>query len=407
MSAACADRPPHVPADRVVDFDMYQPPDVQLDFHAAWSKLQAAGTPEIVWTWRNGGHWIATSGAVIRRIFADFERFSSRVIVVPKAVGELHRMIPTTLDPPVHRPYRALLNDSLGPKTIDALEPRIRACAVALTESVRAQGHCNFTTAYAEVFPVQIFMGLVDLPVEDAPMVKRWADLMIRPDGHTPFEVAKQNICDYMAPHVEARRGGSGTDLITKLANGRIGDRQLTSAEAIDFASQVMIAGLDTVVNFLGFAFLFLARHPDHRRELVGRPGLLPAAVEELLRRFPIVTVAREVRADFEYEGVALRAGDMIVIPTPLIGTDERLNPRALEVDFRRHSPQHATFGNGRHVCAGMHLARLELRIALQEWLARIPEFEVAPGAEIRFHSGIVGVIESLPLVWDVGRMPQ
>lgn len=396
-----AERPEHVAADRVVDFDMYRPPGVERDFHEAWRALQAPGVPDIVWTQRNGGHWIATRGAVIKRIFADFEHFSSRIILVPKAVGELHKMIPTTLDPPIHRPYRTLLNDSFAPKTVEAMEGGIRELARTLTESVRAAGRCNFTTAYAEIFPIRIFMRLVDLPVEDAAKLKHWADLMIRPDGKTPFEVAKQSIIDYMAPYIAARRGGKGTDLITRLANGRIGERPLSDLEAIDFASQVMIAGLDTVVNFLGFAFLFLARNPAHRRELAANSALLPAAVEELFRRFPTVTVAREVRMDLEFEGAKLRRGDIVVIPTPLVGMDERLNPGALNVDFHRQGSEHATFGHGRHICAGMALARMELKVAIEEWLARIPEFEVAPKAELRFQSGIVGVIDSLPLVWD------
>ncbi len=402
MNAAfVVERPAHIPVERVVDFDMYQPPGVEHGFHEAWRTLQRPGAPDIVWTMRNGGHWIPTNGSVIRQIFGDFEHFSSRVIVVPKAVGELHKMIPTTLDPPVHRPYRALLNESFAPKTVDAMEADIRACARALTDAVRLAGRCNFTTEYAELYPIQIFMRLVDLPVEDAPALKHWADLMIRPDGNTPFEVAKQNIYDFMSPYISARRGGSGTDLITRLANGRVGGKLLSDFEAVDFASQVMIAGLDTVVNFLGFAFLFLAQNPAHRRQLAADPALIPAAIDELFRRYPTVTVAREVRMNFAFHGAELRKGDMIILPTALVGMDERLNPRALEVDFHRKAPQHATFGEGRHACAGIHLARLEMRIAVEEWLASIPEFEVAPGAELRFQSGIVGVLHALPLVWD------
>jgi camphor 5-monooxygenase len=402
MNAALeSERPAHVPEARVVDFDMYRPPGAERGFHEAWRSLHAPGVPDIVWTMRNGGHWIATRGDLIRRIFADFENFSNRIIVVPKAIGELHKMIPTTLDPPIHRPYRALLNESFAPKSVEAMEPGIRATAIALTEKVRAQGHCNFTTAYADIFPIEIFMRLVNLPLEDAPRLKYWADVMIRPDGKTPFDVAKHNIYDYLAPHISARRGGTGTDLITRLANGQVSGRALSDAEAVDFAAQVMIAGLDTVVNFLGFTFLFLARNPEHRRELASTPAMIPGAIEELLRRFPIVTVAREVRRDMKFEGVELRQGEIVVIPTPLVGMDERLNPNALEVDFHRRAAQHVTFGNGRHICAGMHLARLELKVALEEWLARIPEFELAPGAELRFESGIVGVLHSLPLVWN------
>ena len=131
-------------------------------------------------------------------------------------------------------------------------------------------------------------------------------------------------------------------------------------------------------------------------------PTLIPAAVDELLRRFPIVTIAREVRNDIEFEGVMLKRGDMVTIAGALVGTDERLNKRPLEVDFGRTGAQHATFGNGRHLCPGMHLARLELKVTIEEWLSRIPNFELAPGSDISFRGGIVGVVESLPLVWKV-----
>ncbi len=398
---ALAERPENVPPERVVDFDMYHPPGVTADFHAAWQRLHAPGTPDLVWTPRNGGHWIATRGALIREISADWQRFSSRVIIVPKAAGELHKLIPTTIDPPQHHRYRTVLNETLAPRLVGHLEGHVRATAVDLIEPVVAQGHCNFTTAYAEVFPIRIFMGLVGLPIEDAGKLKAWADQMIRPDGSMPFEVAKQHIWDYLAPWIEARRGGTGDDLITRMINRPVDGRPLTRDEELQLTSQVMIAGLDTVVNFLGFVFLFLARHPEHRRALVEDPTLIPAAVEELLRRYPIVTVAREVRDDLDFDGVLLKRGDMVVIPGPLVGTDARLNERPLEVDFRRQGAVHGTFGNGRHMCPGSHLARLELRVTIEEWLKRIPDFAVAPGAELRFHSGIVGVVETLPLVWN------
>src|SRR6202030_2792927 len=126
----------------------------------------------------------------IRHIFADYEHFSSRVTVLPKMVGEAQQMIPTQMDPPVHRPYRMLLNDTLAPKTVNAMEDRVRECASQLVESVRAAGRCNFTKAYAEIFPIQIFMKIVDLPFADAEKMKHWSDQFIRPDGSMPIEVA-------------------------------------------------------------------------------------------------------------------------------------------------------------------------------------------------------------------------
>jgi cytochrome P450 len=401
MSAELSvERPAHVPASRVVDFDMYAPPGVESDFHAAWEKLHAPGTPDVVWTPRNGGHWIATRGEIIRSIFAHHEQFSSRVILVPKAIGELHKMIPTTVDPPLHQRYRALLNDRMAPRTVGRMENQVRAAAAALIQAIVGDRRCDFTRAYAEIFPLQIFMRLVDLPAEDTLKLKSWADHMVRPDGTMPFDVAKQHFFDYLEPYIESRVGGAGVDLISVMINRQIGGRPLSRDEMLKLTSQIMIAGLDTVVNFLGFVFLFLARNPDHRAQLVAEPSLIPAAIEELLRRFPIVTIAREVRTDMEFEGVSLKQGDMMLTATPLVGTDRGLNDRPLEVDFHRQGAQHATFGHGRHMCPGAHLARLELRVTIEEWLKRIPDFAVAPGAELRFRGGIVGVVESLPLVW-------
>jgi camphor 5-monooxygenase len=394
------ERPAHVPADRVVDFDMYAPPGVVSDFHAAWQRLHAPGIPDVVWTPRNGGHWIATRGDLIRSIFAHHEQFSSRVILVPKAIGELHKMIPTTVDPPLHQRYRSLLNDSMAPRTVGRMEAQVRAAAAALIDDFVADGHCDFTHAYAEIFPLQIFMRLVDLPAGDTLKLKSWADAMVRPDGNLPFEVAKQHFFDYLAPYIDSRIGVGGIDLISVMINRKIDGRALSRDEMLNLTSQIMIAGLDTVVNFLGFVFLFLARNSAHRRQLAADPALIPAAIEELLRRFPIVTIAREVRADMEFAGVNLKQGDMMLTATPLVGTDSQLNERPLEVDFHRQGAQHATFGHGRHMCPGAHLARLEMRVTIEEWLQRIPDFALAPGAELRFRGGIVGVVESLPLVW-------
>ena len=396
------ERPTNVPADRLIDFDLYNPPGVEHGFHEAWLKLHAPGIPDLVWTPHNGGHWMATRGEMIAQVFADYERFSCRVMLVPKSVGEQHQMLPVVLDPPAHRPYRLLLNTSLAPKIVSGMEGTIRRLAGALIEQVRAAGQCNFTTAYAEILPVQIFMSMVNLPQADVSKIKYWTDQIVHPDGSMSYRDAKQHLYDYLEPHIDVRYGGDGEDMLSRIINGKVDGRALTKSEMLSLCMQMLLGGLDTVVNFLGFVLLFLARNPGHRRELIADPALIPSAVEELLRRFPVVSLAREVRNDIEYDGVQLRKGDMVAIPTPLVGTDERLNPDALTVNFRRSASEHATFGNGPHLCPGARLARTEIRITLEEWLVRIPEFEIAPGAEIRFRGGLVGVVDGLPLVWDV-----
>lgn len=394
--------PAHVPGDRVYDFDLYQPPRVEQGFHEAWLALHEEDVPDLIWTPHNGGHWLATRGKAIAEVFSDYERFSCRVYLVPKEVGEQHQMLPVILDPPAHRPYRVLLNSSLAPQVIKGMEARIRELARTLIDGFLAAGHCDFTRDYAGMLPVQIFMSMVDLPTTDVSRIKYWTDQIVHPDGSMTYAEAKQHIYDYLDPYIDARYGGNGTDMLSRIINGRVHDRALTRAEMQSLCMQMLLGGLDTVVNFMGFAFLFLARNPAHRHALCEQTDLIPAAVEELLRRFPVVSLAREVRAEIEYDGVLLRQGEMVAIPTPLAGTDARQNAQPLEVDFHRSASQHVTFGNGPHVCPGALLARTEMRITLEEWLARIPDFEVAAGAELRFRGGLVGVVDALPLVWKV-----
>lgn len=406
MMAMLAERPAHVPLSHVVAFDIYNPPDVEKDFHAAWrGALQKSGVPGIVWTPYNGGHWIATRYSTISTVMSDYERFSSRVIMVPKVSGEALRIIPSTFDPPEHRPFRLLLNTNLSPKVVSQLEDKIRSLAVALIEKVRARGECNFTTAYAEVLPVQMFLTLVDLPIEDGARLKEWTDLMWTKEA-TPESFARgyQNLVDYVRPWIGQRRGKDGQDIISRLVNGKVGDRGVTEEEAVHLVIQILLGGLDTVVNSLSFMLLYLARNPERRRELATDPTMIPRAIDELFRRFPISCLGREVVQDIEFEGITLKKGEMVMSPAVLGGIDDSMNENPMEVDFNRPSIRHLTFGDGQHKCPGMYLARAEVRITLQEWLARIPEFDMAPDARITCGGGIAGYVTGVPLVWDPAR---
>jgi cytochrome P450 len=400
-SRPLAEPPAHVLAAHVVDWDMYAPPGVEAGFHDAWGRLLADDMPAMLWTPRNEGHWIAARGDLIAQVFADAERFSSRVIMVPKSDGEHHNMIPTTIDPPAHRPWRMLLNDGLSPRAVRAVERQVRAIAARLVDAVRPDGGCDFITAYAERLPIEIFLTIVGLPLADAPRLKRLADQITRPDGSMSFPQAVQGFYDYLAPTLAARRGGDGTDMLTTMVNGTVDGRPLSDREALQLSAQVLIAGLDTVVNFVGFAMLHLARDRALAQRLAATPADIPAAVDELFRRYGIVTIGREVRADIDFGGVALKAGEMVMCPSALHGMDERANANALAVDIDRTAAHHSTFGQGHHKCPGAQLARTELRVTLEEWLVRIPRFALAPGADIRCAGGIVGCVTLLPLVWS------
>ncbi len=395
--------PAHVPPELVVDFDLYDPPGADTDFHASWKALQDRA-PDIVWTTANGGHWIALRGRQIQEIFSDYEHFSSKVIIVPRERGDQIKVLPTTLDPPAHRPYRALLNAGLSPRVVRDVEPEIRDLVVRTIASFEGQGHCEFIADYAEVLPISIFMRLVDLPVEDARALKPWADQINRPDGSIEPEAVMRHFADYLRPHIQARRARPGDDLLSQIVIGDVNGRPLPEAEAIELCTQVLIGGMDTVVSFLGFMMIFLARNPGHRRQLLDDPKLIPAAVEEFLRRFPIVQNGRLVVADYDYAGVRMKAGDVVIMPGVLHGLDEHVHADPLSVDFRRASRAHSTFGNGAHRCPGAMLARAELRITLEEWLARIPDFEIAPDDGVVMQGGIVGCVLKLPLRWGANH---
>lgn len=394
--------PAHVPASHVVDVDVYLPPLIEeLGFHRAWAKLQA-DNPSVVWTPRNEGHWIALSGEALQQVQSDPQRFSSRVIVVPKSIGEGHGLIPTTIDPPEHRPYRALLNARLNPGTVRGIGETIRQTAIDLIEQVRANGHCNFTTHYAEVFPVRVFLAMVNLPEADADKIRHWAACMTRPGMPMTFDEGKQAFFDYLGPVVEERQAHPGEDMLSQMITADMGGRTLSRDEAVSVCTQVLIAGVDTVVNFLGFILVELAEDPALRRELAAMGENLTPAVNELFRRFGLVTIGREVRDDIEFHGVALKAGDMICIPTQVHGIDPAQNDDPLAIDFTRRRAPHSGFGSGPHMCPGQELARKEVAITLEEWLRRIPDFELAPDADLSPVPGIVGALKRVSLQWPV-----
>ena len=395
------DVPEHVPEHLIRDFNIYIPPGLDEDFHQAWATLlQEDDSCPLVWTQANEGHWLPTRSSIIEEILTDYTRFSSRSIIIPKSHSADHGLLPTTIDPPEHHFYRKTLNHTMAPASVNAMGDDIRGIVTSLIDGFVEKGECNFTRDFADILPIRVFLSMMDLPEDDIPQTKYWTDQLIRPDGSITFADALQNLKDYIAPYVDQRMGQDGTDMLSRMINTETNGRRLTREDAIKLSIQVFIAGVDTVVNLLGFVFLFMARNPSHRSQISQGKVTVSNAVEEILRRFPIVTVAREVTEDMTFHGVQLKAGDMIAAPTPLAGMDNSFTPNAVDVEFDRKQGNSLTFGRGAHTCPGKNLARVELRIALEEWLKRIPDFEVDKSSPISFSSGIVGVVNELKLRW-------
>ena len=408
LERAKAEVPSHIPADRIREIDMYALEGIEQGDHEAWKKVQGPDTPGMIWTPFTGGHWIATKGELIREIYSDPERFSSEVIFLPKEAGEKYQMVPTRMDPPEHTPYRKALDKGLSLAQMRKVEDKVRDVAVELIDGFLARGECDFSAEYAAIFPVRVFMALADLPLSDVPILTGFARQMTRPEGQNPEEMAadleagNDGFFAYVEPIIHARRGGSGDDLITIMVNAEINGEPISHDKAVGLVALLLLGGLDTVVNFLSFFMIHLGRHPEKVAELRDDPLVLVRGVEELFRRFPVVSEARMVAKDQVFDGVELKHGDMVLIPTALHGLDDSQNPDPLELNFARRAMSHTTFGGGPHRCAGMHLARLEVTITLQEWLKRIPEFRLRQDSPPVYHSGIIAAVENVPLVWRV-----
>lgn len=400
--------PSHVPANHVYDVDMYALNGIEEGFHEAWMKIQRPEIPALIWTPRTGGHWIATRGAVIHEIYSNPDRFSSEVIFLPKEAGEKYLMVPTRMDPPEHTPYRKVLDRGLNLAQMRKVEDRVKEVAADLIDGFMGKGECAFETEYARVFPVRVFMALCDLPISDAPHLTELAEQMTRPAGKTPAEMAdsldkaNQGFFDYVRPIVAERMGKDGDDLITVMVNSQIDGEPMSDDNTLGLISLLLLGGLDTVVNFLCFMMIYLARHPAKVEELRSDPLKLMRSAEEMFRRFPVVSDARMVAMDMRYQGVDLKQGEMILLPTALHGLEETSNPDPWTLDPARKGISHSTFGAGPHRCAGMHLARMEVIVTLQEWLSRIPAFRLKDDSAPVYRAGIIAAVDNVPLAWDI-----
>lgn len=391
--------PDHVPQELVVDFDYLDPPGGQDDVHLAWKSLHAG--PDIVWSPYNGGHWIATRGEDIEAMQKDHTRFSHRSVNIPP-LNET-QLVPLELDPPEHTAYRNLITPAFLPQAVASLESDVRSLAIELVERLAPRGQCEFVSEFSKILPIVIFLRLADLPLSDREQLLAWAEWAVRGNLEQRNESQKQ-LGGYIASWVEKRKAEPGGDLVSLIVNARVDGRPISPERMFGMFIVVLFGGLDTVASMMGFIARFLAENPAHRRQLVENPELMVSSVDEWIRRFGVANTARLITQDMEYKGIRFRKGDQIQLPNALYGLDERKFSNPLAVDLTRKPVIHAAFGNGPHRCPGSFLARTEIKVFLQEWLRRIPDFQIREGDKPRCGSGSVNGVLYLPLAWDVAR---
>jgi len=404
IGTAKAAKPDHVPDELVYEFDFYDVPGADEDVQLAYKAIQQ-DAPDIFWTPCNGGHWVATRAEDILTMQRDHGHFSHRRIVLPRMPEGTPRQIPLEMDPPEHPHYRRPLMQALLPAVVGELESKVRQVAIDAIERLQPLGECEFIEDFAKVLPIHVFLDLIDLPLEDKTLLLPLAEEAVRGRDAETRGHAHHALAGYLQKWVSARRETPGDDLLSKIVNIAIKGERISHEEAIAYASLVLFGGLDTVAGMLGFFARFLASNPGHRRQLVERlddQAFVKGAIEELVRRHGLANTSRYIASDFTYKGITFREGDMILPPNLLVGLDERHVDDPLTVDFERKRPEHAAFGNGPHACPGAVLARRELKVFLEEWLSRIPEFEIKPGTKPLLATGMVNGVLKLELSWPV-----
>ena len=399
MSTRVHERPEHVPPELVVDFDYLDPPGHKDDVHLAWNRLHDPGIPDILWTPRHGGHWIPVHAADIDVMQQDYQNFSNATASIPRDPSGFWAA-PLELDPPEHTLYRNLLTPRFGPRQIESMNSSVETLTNDLIDSFIDRGECEFVADFSKRLPVDIFLKMVDLPSQDREELLDIAEASVRPVDLAGRLHAAQRLDQYVQRWITMRRAEPGADLFSLIVNAKIDGQPMSEERTRGMLQIVLFGGLDTVSSGLGFITRFLAEHPEHRRQLIEQPEIIPQAIEEFLRRFGIAQNARMMTHDMEYNGVHFKQGELILLSKALHGLDERKYPDPLTVDFNRRPRDHAAFGKGAHRCVGAALARRELHIFLTQWLRRIPDFQIKLGEKPVTSSGGVNGLLYLPLVW-------
>jgi cytochrome P450 len=350
------------------------------------------------------GVLLVVGDAEVRHVLSHPEVFSSGIDAV--TIGQVRPLIPLQIDPPHHRNYRKLLDPIFAPRRIALLEDRTRSLVRELVAAVVDDGACNFHAAVAEPLPTTVFLQLLGLPVSRAEEFLRLKDGIIRPPVRTQEEriaytaEVGRRIYAVLQEAIDERMEQRSDDFLSLFLDAEVEGHRLTNDDVLDIGYLFFLAGLDTVTASLDCMISYLARHPDQRRQIVDDPSLIQHAVEELLRwETPVQGIVRVTTEDSEIGGCPVGKGRVVNVMLGSANTDERSWDDVDSVDFEREGNRHIAFGGGAHRCLGSHLARMELRVALEEWHAAIPDYRVRDGVVLRYSQGLRAV-ENLELVW-------
>lgn len=347
--------------------------------------------------------WVFTRFRQIKELYTRTDELSVEgQSGVAELLGDTLRMVPTEADPPEHSGYRGVLRPFFSNTPLDNLEPSIRQLSDDLVGEVLDRGECEFMADYARRFPVGVFLRLMGLPVEDIDLLNDYATTVTyHPD---PAEKARAlgGVKRYLQDQIKIAEAAPRDDIISHIVTSRIGRRPVNDEEKLALSFNVFVGGMDTVSASLGWHFRYLAMDHELQARLRADRSLIPAAVEELLRVYSVVSSSRTAVVDFEIAGIQIRKGDVITLGTELANRDPQQFARPDEVDISRKPNRHLGFGYGLHHCLGAPLARRELRIAMESWFDLVPTFRLVgdPDEGMPTWVGNIFSLERLRLAW-------
>ena len=390
--------------DWVHDFDHTDPRWTENPY-PIWDELRAAGP--VVHTGRFLGCYLPTTFEAVKQIAYDTEHFSSRRVVVRDVRPDTIPAPPITSDPPEHKPAKQLLLPSFTPDAVRKLEPKVRSICNELIDTFIEDDGCDVAARYSKHIPVRAIAHMLGIPEADSDRFITWIheilELGIRDQGVLIKAIGE--MIAYFSGHIESRKRRPTGDLISALMNARDKNGQpLSDAHVQGTLRLLLIAGIDTTWSAIGSALWYLAKTPIDRDRLVAEPELMPTAIEEFLRAFAPVTMAREVMKETEIGGCPIKPGNMVLLSFPAANRDPAMFPNADKVVIDRKQNPHAAFGLGIHRCIGSNLARLEMTVAIEEWLKRIPDFRLDPAGKVAWSEGTVRGPRQLPMLFGKAR---
>lgn len=403
--------PAHVPEALVFRLDELDQPNDRIDPFSIAANYIEDFPPIFYWPrprpGLNDGTWVVTRYEDIREVYQRDEYYSTEGAAnFQSLVGETFRMLPLAVDRPEHTKYRSLLNPWFSPKAITEIEPNIRAVITSLIDDIASRSECDVAYEFGRVYPVKVFLSLMGLPHEDFDDFLQWEYALLHSRGDVEkMRWGARGALDYLRAYIETVKATPNEGLVSKIVHGSLSGEPLTDDEIIGIVFFLWVGGLDTVAATTALMFRRLALQPELQDQLRANPDLAGDAIEEFLRIQPLVNSSRLVKVDHEIHGVTVQKGEHVMCLNTTGNFDPAEFDRPREILFDRPSNRHFTLAGGAHRCLGSHLARRELRIALTEFLRRVPPFRLAPGSD---QSAVPGLIATghVNIAWDGDVLP-